>query len=553
VAIRRFFAAFAASALAATAAIVSINGLIDPLGVLSISPSLRGVNADKVMRFSNDRIYKPLDLLSARPRTVVLGTSRILQAFDPGTLSGTPYGPAYNYGLAGGDLDELEMHFEKVIARTPSVKYVFVELFLPRVVARSERPAPSTPELLAATFFSWSALQQSVETVWQNIRARAGRAGPGPVVLADGRQSFVELSTLPNFLAYPSVLLRAHPRYQLNPWILESMRRMRDVARRREIALTFFVSPMHAVQLYGLYLTGHWSVLEEWKHELAREFDVLDFSAYTPVTEEPARSEMRYWVDPHHFSRYTASMLAERLVGREGTADGFGRRLAPDRIEDELRAWREALDGWIARNPGWVELYRLGRNEAGVQPAALEGMPGSEECPVNVADTVLSRLTPPRPNRLWVVSSSRATLDPPTAIRVRSTRLKEGDVDEACELTIDAAPETPSVRPVDWRIGHPMGAPSALRGRIVRYTVRIRASAPTTLSTGEIYVYDGVRMSTAPARVLTPEWRTITVAHTVSPDASRLEVWFRIVLGHGTVRPVGARVYFTATVDPVEP
>jgi len=208
----RFFAAFAAAALVGAATVVGVNGLVDPLGVVPASPSLRGVNAEKVMRFSNDRIYKPLDLLSARPRTVVLGTSRILQAFDPGTLSGTPYGPAYNYGLAGGDMDELETHFEKFIAQTPSVKYVFVELFLPRVVARSERPAPSTSDLLAATFFSWSALQQSGETVWQNMRARAGRAAPGPVVLADGRQSFVELSTLPNFLAYPSALLRAQPR-----------------------------------------------------------------------------------------------------------------------------------------------------------------------------------------------------------------------------------------------------------------------------------------------------------------------------------------------------
>jgi hypothetical protein len=545
----RFFAAFAAAVLVGAATIVGVNGLIDPLGVVPASPSLRGVNAEKVMRFGNDRIYKPLDLLSARPRTVVLGTSRILQAFDPGTLSGTPYGPAYNYGLAGGDLDELETHFEKFIAQTPSVKYVFVELFLPRVVARSERPAPSTPELLAATLFSWSALQQSGETVWQNVRARSGRAALGPVVLADGRQSFVELSTLPNFLAYPSALLRAQPRYELNPSILESMRRMRHVAHRREIALTFFISPMHAVQLYGLYLTGHWPVLEKWKHELSREFNVLDFSAYSPVTEEPARGEMRYWVDPHHFSRHTASMLGERLVGRPGAADGFGGPLALDRLEDELRAWREARDGWITRNPEWVELYRLGRDEAGAQSPVMEGMPGSEQCPVHVAGAVLSRLTPPRPSRLWVVTSYRTTLDPPTAIRVRSMRLQDRDVDEACELTIDAAPETPSVRSVDWRMGHPMGAPAALRGRTVLYTVRVRASAPMTLSAAEIYVYDGARTSGAPARVLTREWRTITVAHTVSPDASRLEVWFRIVLGQGIVRPLGERVYFKATVD----
>src|SRR6267143_1146906 len=281
----RFFAAFAVAAVTAAALIIGVNAVIDPMGVVPVSPSLCGVNAEKVMRFNNDRIYKPLDLFSVRPRTVVLGTSRILQAFDPATLAGTPYAPAYNYGFAGGELNELEGHFENFIARTPSVKHVFVELFLP--APRRKQPTPNAPELLAATFLSWSALLQSAETVWQNaLLVRARRAIAGPIVRADGRQSFVDVSPVPNFLAYPRALLRTPPRYELNPWILGSMRRMRHLARDKRIALTFSISPVHAVQLYTLYVTGHWPVLEQWKRELAREFEVLDFSTYTQITEE---------------------------------------------------------------------------------------------------------------------------------------------------------------------------------------------------------------------------------------------------------------------------
>src|SRR5262245_58047902 len=176
-------------------------------------PSVSGRQAMKVKRFANDRTYKPLDLLSARPRTVVIGTSRILEGFDPRTLAGTPYGPAYNYGLPSGYVWESAAHFERYIARTPSVKHVFVELFLPN--AGPMRAAAGTPELLASSFFSWSALQQSADTVWQNIRAHAGRAQPGPIVLADGRQSFLEISTLTNFLVYPAHVLRERPRYEV--------------------------------------------------------------------------------------------------------------------------------------------------------------------------------------------------------------------------------------------------------------------------------------------------------------------------------------------------
>jgi len=53
---RRYFAAFALSALAAAVAVVGVNCLIDPLGVVPGSPSVRGVNAEKVIRFNNDRI-----------------------------------------------------------------------------------------------------------------------------------------------------------------------------------------------------------------------------------------------------------------------------------------------------------------------------------------------------------------------------------------------------------------------------------------------------------------------------------------------------------------
>jgi len=546
----RFIAAFAVSALAAAAGVAGINGLVDPLGVVPASPVLRGMNAEKVTRFNNDRSYKPLDLLSVRPRTVVLGTSRILQAFDPSTLSGTAYGPAYNYGLAGGDLDELESHFEKFVARTPSVKYVFVELFLPRAVARSQRSASGLLELLAATFFSWSALHESAETVWQNARSHAGFPTGAPVILPDGRQSFVGVSTLPKFLAYPAAFLGAHPRYDLSPWILVSMRRMREVARRRGIALTFFLSPMHAVQLYGLYATGYWPLLESWKQELAREFDVLDFSAYTTITEEPVSTEMHYWVDPHHFSRLTAQMLTERLVrGGAGAPDRFGVRLTPDRLQDELRTSRAARDAWITRNPGWVALFRLARTDGGTNSLAGVDIPGAVQCPVRVGSALLPLLASPHPSRQWIVVSDRTTLDPPIAVRVRATRPPGRDVEEACELKIGAAPETPSARSVDWRIGHSMGPPGTLRGRTIRYTVRARANAPVALNTGMVYVYDGVRTSSAPLTILSREWRTIIVEHSLSLDSSRLEVWFRLVLGHGTVRPIGGQVFFTATVD----
>lgn len=547
--VRRFLTAFAVSVVTMAAVVAALNAIVDPLGVVPGSVSVKGINADKVLRHNNDRVHKPLDLRLARPRTVVLGTSRILQAFDPGSMAGTPYAPVYNYGLAGGDIDELEGHLEKFIAATPSVRHVFVELFLPRLVARTARSVPDRGGLLASTLFSWSALQQSAETVWQNRPTRAGARASDPVVLADGRQSFVTMSTLPSFLAYPAGFIRRPLPYAMDPAVLEAMRRMRDGARARGITLTFFLSPSHAVHLYALHLTGRWPTLEAWKRAFAREFDVVDFTAYTAITEEPASSEMRYWRDPHHFSALTAEMIAARLTGRDRDGDGFGVPLASGGLEDELRAWRDARDRWIARNPGWVALFDLARAGQDTDVPAISGAPGGIECPVRIADALASRLTPPHASRTWLPLASRTTLDPPIVVDVRSMGDGPGDVEATCELTIESAPDTPSARPVDWRIGHALGSPSALRGRTLRYTVRARASVPTALDTGTIYVYDGRVVSGTPLTALTPAWRTATIEHTVSQDASRLEVWLRLVSGAGTIRPIGQRIAFEAAVE----
>ena len=197
-----------------------------------------------------------------------------------------------------------------------------------------------------------------------------GRRPRVPVVLPDGRQSFVEVATVQNFLAYPASLHRTKRRYRTSAATWDSMRRMRDLARQRGIALTFVISPMHA---------------------------------------------------------------------------------------------------------------------------------------------------------------------------------------EACELEISAGPETPTRRAVDWRIGHRIGVPAPLRGRALRYTVRLRATAPVALSAGRVYVHDAAGTTAVPVPLVTQDWRAVTVEHVVAPEASTVEFWFQLVSGKGTISPAGQRIYFTTMVDQIGP
>lgn len=544
---RRFLATYATSALVLATAVIAANVVIDALGIVPGSPSVRGFNAEKVMRFGNDRLYKPLDLLGYRPRTVFLGTSRILEALDPAVLANTPYAPGYNYGLPGGDIDELEQHFERFISRTPSVETVFVELFLPRAVSRSGRTVEGIPELRAAALFSWSSLARSVGTVWMNWRTPPALEST-PWVLPNGMQNFVGVSVASNFAAYPAALLRARVRYPVDASLLAPLRHMQRIAADRGIDLVYFISPMHAVQLYGLYRTGHWPAVEQWKRMLAREFAVIDFSDYAEVSDEPVLTDMRYWLDPHHFSRETARLVVEALIGlRSGKPKDFGVRLTAANVEERLREWGAARDAWIARNARWVSLFDRDGREAEL----VDGVAGGERCPLRISRVLTKSLGRAASGGKWQVSSYRTTDDPPLLVEVTAVARVPGSADgaDACALKIISGPGRRSRRAVDWRIGHRIPILPALRGRTVRCTVEARATAAVSLGSGAVSVDDGTSVSRVTIESVTPRWRTITLEHAVSPAASVLEISIHLLERRGTIRPLGETLYFRPALD----
>jgi len=117
----------------------------------------------------------------------------------------------------------------------------------------------------------------------------------------------------------------------------------------------------------------------------------------------------------------------------------------------------------------------------------------------------------------------------------------------SCRLDIERAPETPG-KASDWRVGHVI-KPDSFRGKTVRYRVAIKSEQDILLDSGQIYVYDGVNAIAAPTPRLTQEWRTYEVTFKVDPAATTFELWFRLLLDKGTVKPGKGTVYFVPEVE----
>ncbi len=117
---------------------------------------------------------------------------------------------------------------------------------------------------------------------------------------------------------------------------------------------------------------------------------------------------------------------------------------------------------------------------------------------------------------------------------------------QSCQLMIERAPETPGMAS-DWRIGHTVN-PDGLRGKTVRYRVAIKTDREMRLDTGQIYLYDGVKVLSTAIPHLTPEWQTFEATISIDPAATAFEVWLRLLLNKGTVQPGSGTLYFVPEV-----
>lgn len=121
---------------------------------------------------------------------------------------------------------------------------------------------------------------------------------------------------------------------------------------------------------------------------------------------------------------------------------------------------------------------------------------------------------------------------------------------EYCVLNVNDAPELPS-KGVDWRIGRAVSA-EGLRGKTVRFAAKLRAVAPTRFDSATLYLYDGKRVDGVPIGTLDTDWRELSVAQTVSEDATMVQAWLRLIYDTGTIVPGAAVIQFAPSLDIVE-
>jgi hypothetical protein len=357
--------------------------LVDPYFIFG-TPVLSGFNA-RHPDADNQMIAAHSHLASRmRPRTLLLGNSRVQVGFDPASrVWPKAMTPVFNGGMGGEGLDSTPRIIEAALAggrlQNMLIGVEFLDTMSPiehrEIIPPVRIPVPflARTSALAADWFNATltigALQDSVETVLRQWSPSDNIMHP------DGSYELGEYVEYVRQRGGAALFNRQLDEYQVrfatyiapdfrNPeksTTLRSLVELLDAARAAECSVSIFVYPYHASVLDLIRSMGLWLSFEQFKRVLVQVVwtrnpgtRIIDFSGYNAFTTEAPPpnmpgQEMRWYWEPGHFRTSLGDQMIDRLYGK---GSGFGRELRPDNVEAVLAAIRQESDERRAEHLG---------------------------------------------------------------------------------------------------------------------------------------------------------------------------------------------------------
>ncbi|MEQ8349105.1 MAG: hypothetical protein RIB84_16185 [Sneathiellaceae bacterium] len=350
----RFLKTFLLGLAGVFALVLAVTLAIDPYGLSPLHPDLGSLNATRLERKQLDRMIKPIEAIERQPRTLLIGTSRVRQGFDPDDFADMDLAPVYNLGINFSSLTESIVLLEAILPFLPSVETIvfefnFVHYYFPAVPKNLPTDWADLLHDGATAFLSVDALAASVRTVLGNrsyfdfpLRIEAdGMMVQAPNMIPGDIENF-----------YTNVVAPGR-RWTAGSQQRDMLGRLREICDRYGIHCIFAVLPYLPADLAYYDMIGNWPALVASKRDVMQHFPVLDLTMYNRITTEPLSGQMAYWTDVNHFTPLVGSYIADRLAGRENPEipENFGIWLTEDNFEARMAEWQDGLEAWKAANP----------------------------------------------------------------------------------------------------------------------------------------------------------------------------------------------------------
>lgn len=372
---KKYFLSVLIIGLAASAAVILFNWLVDPLDIYRVI-RIEGVNAYKTTYKSYARVAKPLQIERNRYQRLALGSSRTEIGIPVyGTAWDRMGEPGFNAGLNGANVDTLYAVFHHALQVTDLRDIVIgldFGMFNGEMKQGFEYPellanGPSWQEKfkrhlkgIGLTLFSPATTAASVKTLRHQSAMDNKYHDTGQVNNVREIQKNASIGYRTRFEHFENASLRDYwtPcrdngfRYD-NGRGHDAMAVFRDMlmlAQGKHLSIHLFISPVHARLLETLSAGELWPAFDQWKRDVVAvveearlrtglAIELWDFSGYHSYAAEPIPepgNDMRYHLDSSHYTEAVGRIILNTIYGNPKPDPSFGTLLTPQTIEGHL-------------------------------------------------------------------------------------------------------------------------------------------------------------------------------------------------------------------------
>lgn len=375
----RYLLALAAMIVAGFVLIASAVAIVNPFGLMPFAPTISGFNTTKAARNERDRLIKRYDVASLRPKTVIVGTSRVKFAFDPEKVGG-PFAPAYNAGIDALLISEARHLLEGYVRDGVPIKHVFFELFLfqffhswpgrqhDTLIGRDNTFAD-----LLSTTISGGAVRAAMETLSASRALEVvatQKNGFRPIeVVATQKNGFRPIAWPHNGVGFvPNQWLASMrkkvesssenkmfapdpPVSLLRDEAFSDLAKIVELCNAHNIDLRFFIGPLHPVFAY----TQGKVLLHEWLRRISTMPQVISFLTTPEFRDYELTRPKLYYSDYSHVSFAAGELMISDLMAYPNLR--YGRVLNSTTLPEIIAEWDDQLSAWAKLNSDFVFLH----------------------------------------------------------------------------------------------------------------------------------------------------------------------------------------------------
>ena len=344
------------------------NWSIDPYDLFNTSNFL-GINHEKIKKDNNDRLFKAVDIIRLKPKTILMGSSRTKQGLNPEHPAIKNNQLAYNLAINGPNTYEVRRYIEHAIANQPDLKQVIlgIDFFMFNATLQNQ---PSFEEkrlgkkyIIASdavnALFSLDTFNISKKTISASLKTEERKDFYGENGFMPNRKAD-DGATKWRFEQSIKLYFELHSDYQFSQDYWSDFVKIVELCKQKNIDLKVFISPAHATQWESIQVTGKWDIFEQWKRELVKVAPVWDFSGFNSVTTENIKPKMSNYVDNSHYSPMIGNLILDRIFNysSQDIPQDFGILLTRGNIESQLDKIERDRLRWIKHNSNEVKLVQ---------------------------------------------------------------------------------------------------------------------------------------------------------------------------------------------------